>query len=84
MRPIAVEETEHARLAFSVGRWLHRRLDQAERRSVRRAQLTAVTQLAKELLTDPPAVLTQAAGLPTKEVAGHMIAEAQRLLWSSG
>jgi hypothetical protein len=78
---IAIEETEHARLAYAVAEFLHPSLTSAERRRIADAQFAAAVQLAKEAEIDPPAALVQLAGLPPQKTASRLVSQAQRTLF---
>ena len=75
MRSVAPDEARHAALAHAVHTWLSERLDDAGREHVRRAQLTALFELARECAIEPAPELAEAAGLPSSGMACALLGE---------
>jgi hypothetical protein len=82
MRAIAADEARHASLAHAVQAWALPKLTEAEREQLRRAQVEAVFELAKECQTELDPELQEQAGLPSRGVAGTLVGELTRELWS--
>ncbi|MEO6420610.1 MAG: ferritin-like domain-containing protein, partial [Polyangiaceae bacterium] len=81
MKRIAVDETRHAELAWSVAKWAHGRLSEESRARVDEAMRSAVHALAKEV--SPPGVeLTRSAGLPSVAEARSLLGGMRDVLWS--
>lgn len=83
LRSIAPDESRHAALAHAVHGWATERLDLASRERLRRAQLGAVFELARECSVAPDAELIEAAGLPDSGMACALLGELTREVWSS-
>ena len=81
MKRIAPDEARHAALAWDIDAWARRRLDPLARARVDRARAGAVRELFAELARPAEEALTQAVGLPRREVAEHL---ARRLLETLG
>lgn len=82
MRAIAADEARHAALAHAIQAWALPRLNPAEREQLRRAQVEAVFELAKECQVPLDRELQEQAGLPPPGVAGALVGELTRELWS--
>jgi hypothetical protein len=82
LQVIAREETEHAKLAFSVADFCASRLSDAERAEVDRAQQAAVADLGEAIAQNPPVELQQRLGLPPVELAQQLYQAASRELWT--
>ncbi|HNK45248.1 MAG TPA: ferritin-like domain-containing protein [Pseudomonadota bacterium] len=82
LQVIAREETEHAKLAFSVADFCASRLSDAERAEVDRAQQAAVADLGEAIAQNPPVELQQRLGLPPVELAQQLYQSASRELWT--
>jgi rubrerythrin len=80
-RSIAPDEARHAALAQAVHVWASDRLDAAARDSLRRAQLAAVFELARECSVAPDPELMEAAGLPDSGMACALLGELTKELW---
>jgi hypothetical protein len=81
MAAIALDEVRHAELAWSVDAWARRHLDSAARRRVDQARSQAVTELSVAV-SNPPAALVRAIGLPDGARARTLVAALERELWS--
>ncbi len=81
LQAIAAEETEHAKLAFAVAEFCQQRLSASEQAEVAAAQRSAVRELSLELVDSPPKELQVRLGLPSKELAARLVAQAQIELW---
>jgi hypothetical protein len=82
MRDIAIDETQHAELAWDVDAWLKTRLDRAARVRVADAKRRAARTLAAEAAQPVPAELVHALGLPDAGRARAFVAAATDELWS--
>lgn len=82
MMRIARDETRHAALSWSVGRWLESRLDGAAKRQVARAKLDAVRELSASVAAEAEVGFAALAGLPTPVEASSLVAQLERTLWS--
>ncbi len=80
-RGIAPDEARHAALAHAVHVWAWERLDPSARERLRKAQLAAVFELARECSLAPDAELLEAAGLPDAAMACALLGELTRELW---
>ena len=80
-RCIAPDEARHAALAHAVHGWACERLDPGARERLRKAQLTAVFELARECSLTPDPELIEAAGLPDAGMACALLGELTRELW---
>jgi rubrerythrin len=80
-RGIAPDEARHAALAHAVHVWASERLSAENRERLRKAQLGAVFELAKECSTSPDPELIEAAGLPDSGMACALLGELTRELW---
>jgi hypothetical protein len=69
MKSIARDETRHASLAWTVQRWLDRRLDRSARARVAEAKRTAIAQLRAELAIEPDFQAIRDLGVPTSRRA---------------
>jgi hypothetical protein len=83
LRVIAREETAHARLAFAVAEFCHDRLTPEERELVAQAERRAVSELQEAVDIEVPFLLCSTVGLPPRDVAQRLIAEATQLLWTA-
>ena len=81
MMRIARDETKHAALSWSVGRWLAARLDREQKRRVERAKQAAAREILCAAEHDT-AGFADVAGLPSAATAARLAAEMQRALWS--
>lgn len=81
-RRIAVEETDHAHLAFAIAEWAHGRLTASELRLLKDAQREAIAALRTEVQREPPPGLAHLIGLPAQAVAEGLLHEAERTLWA--
>jgi hypothetical protein len=82
-RSIAPDEARHAALAHAVHSWATDCLDLASRERLRRAQLSAVFELAQVCASAPDAELIEAAGLPDSGMACALLGELTREVWSA-
>jgi hypothetical protein len=82
MRAIAADEARHAALAHAIQAWALPQLSLDQRDQLRRAQVEAVFELAKECQTPLDRELQEQAGLPPPGVAGALVGELTRELWS--
>jgi len=82
MRSIASDEARHAALAHAVQAWALPQLTASEREQLRRAQVDAVFELAKECQAELDPELQEQAGLPSRGVASALVGELTRELWS--
>src|SRR5262249_12432056 len=73
MRAIAVDEAEHASLAWAVDAWARRRLASAERAQVEAARQQARTELIVNVREPVSPQLSTTLGLPTPPAAEHLI-----------
>jgi hypothetical protein len=80
-RSIAPDEARHAALAHAVHVWASEPLEPAARERLRKAQLSAVFELAKECSLAPDAELIEAAGLPDAGMACALLGELTREVW---
>jgi uncharacterized protein with GYD domain len=80
-RGIAPDEARHAALAHAVHEWASERLDAAAREQLRKAQLGALFELARECSIAPDAELIEAAGLPDSGMACALLGELTKELW---
>jgi hypothetical protein len=83
MKRIAADELRHAELAWSVARWLDRRLDPSARTRVRQARIRAVESLVRsaELPADPEVV--SELGFPTPDEARALVSNLSSTLWNA-
>lgn len=72
MRAIAVDEAEHASLAWAIDAWARRRLAPRERALVEAAREQARAQLIAEVRKFTPPELSSTLGLPTPAAAEHL------------
>jgi hypothetical protein len=84
MARIARDETNHAALSWRIAQFVEARLSRAARDRVRHARRDAVDALAREVREAPPRGLAVAAGLPSPEVATHLLAALRASLWDEG
>ncbi len=82
MQGIARDETRHAALSWSVGRWLETRLEPAAKQAVARAKQAAARELREALAKETAPAFAALIGLPSPEEAARMAVEMQRTLWS--
>jgi len=80
MRAIAVDEAEHASLAWAVDAWARPRLAAGERAQVKAAREQARAQLITTAREPVPPELSTTLGLPTPAAAEHLIGTLS-LLW---
>jgi hypothetical protein len=73
MTQIAVDEMNHAKLAWDVRAWILPRLTPSERRSLARARSQAFVDLAHEVNADLPEIWRWSAGLPSGEQARALV-----------
>ncbi|MEO8874305.1 MAG: ferritin-like domain-containing protein, partial [Polyangiaceae bacterium] len=64
MKEIAVDETRHAALAWSVAAWAEPQLDAAAQERVNTAKIKAISDLQNETSSEPHCDLVAGAGLP--------------------
>jgi hypothetical protein len=83
MERIAADEIRHASLGWAVASWARSRLDAGAGARVDAARRAAVLQLREEMRVEPPDELVRAAGVPRAREARRMIAELERVLWST-
>jgi hypothetical protein len=83
MATIAVDETRHAALAWSVARWAEGKLSSDARTRVRGARARAALELARDVRARVPDELAKVAGLPAAESAARMVAILDDALWAS-
>jgi hypothetical protein len=79
MRTIARDESRHAELAWSIERWIMRRLDHRSRARVIRAKARARSSLARELTHEP--ARRSVLGLPTSEQARAIFDSLRASVW---
>jgi hypothetical protein len=72
MRTVARDETRHAALAWSIDRWIEKRVSPGVRRRIERARRAEIEKLAAEL-RDPPAAHRRALGVPGARRARSML-----------
>jgi len=82
MKRIAIDETRHATLSWSVARWMRRRLSPRERDRVDAARARAVAALRDDASADPARALVVTAGVPTAADARAIVARLARDLWT--
>lgn len=82
MSRIARDETRHAALSWSVGRWLETRLDGAAKRRVERAKEAAVRELLTAVASEAEPSFAERVGLPPRAEASALAAHLHRVLWS--
>ena len=80
MRAIAVDEAEHASLAWSIDAWARRRLAPRERAQVEAARGQARAELIAKVQESAAPELTATLGLATPAAAEHLI-RALAALW---
>ncbi len=73
MRTIAVDEAEHASLAWAVDDWARPRLTRRERAQIEAARAQARTQLMATAQEPASAELRTTLGLPTTAASAHLI-----------
>lgn len=79
---IARDETRHAALSWSVGRWLEARLDRGAKARVEAAKRAAALELLSAAANDAPPSFAAVAGLPSAVQASQFVTEMKRALWS--
>jgi hypothetical protein len=79
---IARDETRHAALSWSVGRWLEARLDRSAKARVEAAKRAAALELQNAAANDVPPSFAAVAGLPSAAQASQLVQEMKRALWS--
>jgi hypothetical protein len=82
MERIAADETEHAVLSWDLDAALRSRLSASQRAALDAATAQALDSFDEELGASPPAELVERAGLPSRQVAAAMLAEARKVLYS--
>ena len=80
MKEIAVDESRHAALAWSVAAWADPLLDAGARKRVEAAKLKAICDLEKEIETEPHPDLVVRAGLPRPRDQVRLLAQMLREL----
>ena len=80
MRAIAVDEAEHAALAWAVDAWARPRLAAGDRAQVKGAREQARAELIATALEPVPPELSTTLGLPTPAAAEHLISTLS-VLW---
>jgi hypothetical protein len=75
MTEIAVDETRHAALSWSVGDWLHTQLCQSDRDAVATARIRAANSLLQELACPVDPLLVSHAGMPSADVSVRLAQE---------
>jgi hypothetical protein len=80
MKEIAVDETRHAALAWSVAEWIEPRLDAQARERVNAAKNKAISDLQDEMTADPHPDLVSRTGMPTAMQQHNLLAEMARAL----
>jgi hypothetical protein len=80
MKEIAVDETRHAALAWSVAEWADEHLDAQARQRVIAAKNKAISDLANEIAVEPHADLISRAGMPTALQQKYLLAEMTKAL----
>jgi hypothetical protein len=74
MKEIAVDETRHAALSWSVASWVDTKLDTAARARVAAARERAFADLEKEIAVEPHRELVSRAGMPTSRDQRKLLA----------
>jgi hypothetical protein len=82
MKGIAVDETRHAALAWAVDAWARARLDARANRRIDRALRRSAQALAREACVEPPAVLREVAGVPTRAESLRLVRAMSRAAWN--
>jgi hypothetical protein len=82
MTRIAVDETRHAALAWSVARAIEPRLDDRTRRRIASARARAVAKLRRDVAAGTSREVARAAGLPGPERASRMLDDLAAAIWS--
>lgn len=82
MEQIAADETEHAVLSWDLDAAMRPRLSASQRAELDAATGQALVSFEEELGASPPAELVDRAGLPSRQVAAAMFAEARKALYS--
>jgi hypothetical protein len=83
MARIAIDETRHAALAWSVSAWMSQRLDRRQRRRVAEARRDAAEALRMEIAGPRNAALIHDAGLPTPRAALALHGQLGAALWAA-
>lgn len=83
MQRIALDETRHAAIAWSIARWVEPKLDPDARARVRGARQAAASDLMRELRYEAPERLQRMAGVPATNTAQTMAAALAEQLWVS-
>lgn len=73
MERIAIDETRHAALAWSIAEWGEARVDASAREAIQAARAEAWRVLEEEIDTDPDAAVASSLGLPSSEAAQTML-----------
>jgi hypothetical protein len=81
MKRIAVDETRHAALAWSVSQWMRGQLSEEAGARVDQAMRSAVHTLSQEVSSCGPE-LTRSAGLPTAIEAQKLLGAMRDVVWS--
>jgi hypothetical protein len=81
MTRIAKDETRHAALAWKIAAWLEPRLTTEQKRRIAAAREAAVQEIAQTLESPTPKWVGEV-GLPAREQALNLFAQASRTIWS--
>ena len=83
MARIAIEEEQHAALAWAISTWARTRLDVEACARLDMARTGAIATLQDELRHEPAADVVARAGVPCAKRAADLVAEARRAVWSA-
>ncbi len=83
MKAIAVDETKHAELAWSVAAWADEKLDAKSRKRVNAAKNKAIRDLEKEITVDVHPDLIARAGLPSAAEQRRLLAALSKDLFGA-
>jgi hypothetical protein len=83
LRQIAQEEVRHAEWSHDLARWLESQLTEAEKLEVQLAKRQALLQLHQENQQSPERALQDSVGLPSAEVAAHLLAGLEATLFQA-
>ena len=81
MERIALDESRHAALSWSISEWLTPQLSETEQNTCRQVLHETLTQLRTELATSPSKDMITYAGFPTHEQAQQLLDGLQRQYW---